>query len=739
MTTATFSRRTTLAMAGAALTGLALGFSLAGPRRAAAASASASASGEAARLNAWVNVTPAGRIVIGLSQAEMGQGVYSSLPQIVADELDASLDDIDIVNTPIAPEYRFLDFIPEMFTAGSISTRTGIGILRKAGATARHMLVAAAAAELGVPADELSTAASRVRHAASGRELGYGDLAAAASALPVPAEVALKTPDRFVFMGKPMKRFELADKVTGRAVFAIDVRLPGMLTATLAAAPVHGGILRSYDRAAALASPGVVDAVVIPARTATVSGFAVPFPQALAVVADGYWNARKGLQAAAPVFDDAGLRDIDDAVIDARFRAALDRPARSVALDEGDAPGVLAAAAEVVSVDYKVPYLAHATMEPMSAVARVDGDRVTIWAGTQGIEFNQRVVADLLGVPQANVAIENTFLGGGFGRRYEPDYIAQAALLARALPGRPVRLVWSREEDMTHDFYRPAYRARLRAALGADGLPSAIHVHVTGQSVFRHSPGFAGFIGDSGVDGAAVEGMAPMPYRIAAKRVDYTEQVLHIPVGWWRSVGNSQNCFFRETFIDRLALRAGQDPLDYRRRLIGEDASWQAILAEVERITGWARRPAGDGRGLGLAMQHVFGSQVAQVADVSVRDGVLALNKVWIVIDCGQAVNPDGIDAQMRGAMLYGLSAALSGRISIAGGRVVETNFDTYPVAQMGQLPEVETSVLQTGGFVGGLGEACTAQIAPAIANAVLAATGMEINSLPLSDHLQLA
>lgn len=733
MTTVTISRRATLAMGGAALAGLAIGFNLPGARPAAAAA------GEAARLNAWVNVTPAGRVVIGLSQAEMGQGVYSSLPQIVADELDASLEDIDVVNTPIAPEYRFLDFIPEMFTAGSISTRTGIGILRKAGATARHMLVQAAAAALGVPADELATGASRVRHSASGRELSYAALAVAAAAVPVPAEVPLKTPDRFVYMGKPMKRFEIEAKVTGRAVYAIDVRLPGMLTATVRAAPVPGGILRGYDRAAALASPGVREVVVIPARTATVSGFTVPVAQAIAVVADSYWNAAKGMAAAAPVFDDAGLRNIDDESIDRAFSAALDRPARSVAMDEGDALGLLAAAAEVVSVDYRVPYLAHATMEPMSAVAQVDGARVRIQAGTQGIEFAQRVVADLLGVPQSGVEIENTFLGGGFGRRYEPDFIAQAALVAQALPGRPVKLVWSREEDMTHDFYRPAYHARLRAALGADGMPAAIHVHVTGQSVFRHSPGFAGFIGENGVDGAAVEGMAPMPYRIAARRIDYTEQVLHIPVGWWRSVGNSQNCFFRETFIDRLARAAGQDPLDYRRRLIGEDASWRAILAEVERITGWANRPAGAGRGFGLAMQHVFGSQVAQVADVTLRDGRLSVGKVWIVIDCGQAVNPDGIDAQMHGAMVYGLSAALTGRISIAGGRVEQENFDAYPVAQMWQLPEVETSVLQTGGFVGGLGEACTAQIAPAIANAILAATGQEINSLPLSDHLTVA
>lgn len=730
MTTPTLSRRSALGLGAGGLAGLAFGFKLTpGP---------AQAAGHAGPLNAWVNVTPEGRVRIGLSQAEMGQGVFSSLPQIVADELDASLDDVEVVNTPIAAEYRFLDFIPEMFTAGSISTRTGIGILRKAGATARYMLVEAAASELSVPASELRTAASMVIHDATGRKIPYGDLSEAAAGIAVPEDVALKQPEDFVYMGKPMRRFELEDKVTGKAVYAIDVQQPGMLTATVRAAPVHGGILRSYDKDAALASPGVAHVVVLPARTATVNGFTVPFPQALAVVADTYWNAKKGMEAAAPVFDDAGRRTVDDALIDTLFSAALDRPARSVAMDEGGALDVIAAADTVVSVDYKVPYLAHATMEPMSAAARFDTDSIQIWAGTQGIEFNQRVVSNLLGLPQDTVHIDNVFLGGGFGRRYEPDYIAQVALLAQALPGVPVKLIWSREEDMTHGFYRPAYQARLRAALGEDGKPTAFHAHITGQNVFRHSPGFAGFIGENGVDGAAVEGMGTMPYGIAAKKIDYTEQTLHIPVGWWRSVGNSQNCFFRETFIDRLAAQAGQDPLQYRRDLIGENPSWQGVLDEIARISGWSTAPNGSGRALGLAMQNVFGSNVAQVADVSVDADRMTLHKVWIVVDCGQIVNPDGIDAQMHGAMIYGLSAALDGKITIADGRVEQTNFDGFTVAQMWDIPEVETSVLASGGFIGGLGEACTAQIAPAIANAILAASGKEVNSLPFSDHFTI-
>lgn len=732
MNTLNLTRRGALGIGAGALAGLSLGFGLPGPR---AARAAAAAPGP---LNAWVNISPEGRIRIGMGQAEMGQGVYSSLPQIVADELDARLEDIEVVGTPIAAEYRFIPFIPEMFTAGSTSTRGGMDILRRAGATARYMLVSAAAAELGVPRGELTTRDSQVLHAATGRTLGYGGLAAAAAGVALPAEVPLKEPSQFRYIGKPMRRFDLEAKVTGKAVFAIDVQLPGMLTATVKAAPVPGGTLRSFDRDAAMASPGVVAVLELPARTATVNGFTVSFPQALAVVADGYWNARKGLDAAAPVFDDAGMRAIDDAWIARNFAAALDAPGRSVALDDGGAEAIIAGAGTTVSVDYSVPYLAHATMEPMSAVALIEGDRAHVWAGTQGIEFHQRVLHSLLGIPQENIRIDNVFLGGGFGRRYEPDFVAQAAMIAAALPGRPVKLIWSREEDMTHDFYRPAYHARFQAALGPDGMPAALRAHVTGQSVFRHSPGFAGFIDASGVDGAAVEALGTMPYRIAAKKIEYTEQALHIPVGWWRSVGNSQNCFFRETFIDRLAAKAGRDPLDYRRALIGDNPSWQGVLDEVARLSGWAGRPRQPGRGYGLAMEQVFGSNVAQVADVTVQDGRLAVNRVFIVVDCGQAVNPDGIEAQMHGAMVFGLSAALAGKITIREGRVEQTNFDGFFVASIWDVPEVETSILQSGGFIGGLGEACTAQIAPAIANAVLAATGTEVNALPFSDHFKL-
>lgn len=731
MNSAMMTRRDALRLGGGTATALAIGFVLPLP-----AGGPARAAGDGATLNGWVKVLADGTVEIGLSQAEMGQGVYNSLPQIIADELDARFEDIRVVNTPIAAQYRFLEFIPEMFTAGSTSVRTGMGILRKAGASAREVLVEAAAMRLNVDVGELSTSKGKVIHAASGRSIGYGELVAEAATLKPSEEPRLKDPSQFAYIGKPMKRFDVEDKVTGRAVYASDVRLPDMLVATISTAPVHGGMLRTFDRDAALAVKGVVDIIDIPSTIATVNGFAIPFPPALAVVADTFWHAKKGLEAAAPVFSDAGLRHVDDVWIDRTYREALDRESLSVAKDEGGALDILAGSSQVVSVDYAVPYLAHAAMEPMSAVARVSGNTAEIWAGTQGIEFHQRVLHDLLKIPQENIAIHNVFLGGGFGRRYEPDFVAQAALIAQRLNGRPVKLIWSREEDIQHDFYRPAYRARFRAALDDNGMPKALHAHIVGQSVFRHSPGFAGFIGDNGVDGAAIEGLPDMPYAIPALKVDYTEQNVHIPVGWWRSVGNSQNAFFRETFIDRLARKAGADPIAYRKALLKEQPVYRGVIDELARMSKWGDPPKG--RHQGVAIQHVFGSIVGQVAEIVLDGDRLRVEKVYVAIDCGQAINPDGIEAQLRGAVIYGLSAALAGKINIDKGAVAQSNFHDFQVLQMSNTPLIETSVRESGGFIGGLGEAATAQIAPAIANAILAASGKEINALPFSTQFNV-
>jgi isoquinoline 1-oxidoreductase beta subunit len=689
-----------------------------------------------AALNGWVLVRPDDKIEIGLSQAEMGQGVYNVLPQIVADELDVDLDNVVVVRTPIEAEYRFIPFIKEMFTAGSSSVAFGFDMLRKAGASARYMLVTAAAARWDVPYSECSTSGGTVVHQASGRRLPYGEIANEAAALKSPDDPPLKADSDLRYIGKPMRRFDVAPKVTGEATFAVDVRLPDMLVATVASAPIFGNRIESYDRGAAKAVPGVVEVVELPARMIEIDGFEVPFAPAVAVVAAGYWQAKRGIDASAPTFASDDNSHVDDAWIDECYRSALDSGVPMVSLNKGDTDSVIEAPGETVSADYAVPYLAHAAMEPMSCVAKVSSDSVAIWTGTQGIELAQRVVSTLLDRERDTVTINNVFLGGAFGRRYEPDFVAQAAMIAAAIPDRPVKLIWSREEDIRHDFYRPAYRARLRARLGEDGLPLALEARVVGQHIFKHSPSFAALIGEDGVDGAAVEGMSTMPYSIPNLRVEYVEQALHVPVGWWRSVGTSQNAFFRETFIDRLARLTDSDPIEYRRRLLADHPRYLAVLDHVAELSGWRSAPGN--RYQGVAVCAVFGTIVGQVAEISIEAGRLRVHRLCIAADCGRVINPDGADAQLRGAAIFGLDAALSGEISIDGGAVKQSNFHDYPIRRMRDMPDIEVALIESGGNLSGLGESATPQVAPAIANAVLAGTGQQIDELPFSRHFRV-
>jgi isoquinoline 1-oxidoreductase beta subunit len=578
------------------------------------------------------------------------------------------------------------------------------------------MLRRAAAEGWGVPFAQCKAEGGRVVHGASGRAASYGALAAAAAKLEPPAPVALKEPADWTLIGRPLRRLDVPAKVDGSAGFGIDVEVPGMLLATVMASPVFGGRLKSVDEKPAFAVSGV--------------RAVVPLESAVVVVAEGYWPALKGLEALNPVWDEGPHAVMSDATIRAELSAALEQQG-VVARDDGATATTLDGAPRQLEAVYEVPYLAHATMEPMNATAHVTADGVEVWAPTQGQGPIQHAVAGLLGVEPDQVAVHTTFLGGGFGRRFETDFVVQAVLASKAV-GKPVKLVWSREEDMRQDFYRPAAMARLRAGLDGAGDPIAWHVRLASPSIMSRA---LPHLVKDGIDPSSVEGVSDTPYEVANLRVEYAMRHFGVPVGFWRSVGNSQNAFFLESFLDELAHAAGRDPLVYRLGLLGDDRRHRKVLETVAAAAGWSR-PAPKGRFRGIALHESFGSIVAEVAEISVAEGrEVTLHKMTCAIDCGRVVNPDTVLAQMESGIVYGLTAALFGRITIAGGRVGEGNFDGYPMLQLAQMPEIEVRIIESGAALGGIGEPATPPAAPALANALFAATGTRVRSLPLDRH----
>ena len=704
-----FSRRRFLQSGAAAAGGLVLGFHLpAGGRLARAAE------GEAA-INAWLRIAPDDIITVTVAHSEMGQGVYTSLPMLVAEELEVDWTKVRAEFAPADQVYRNRLFGIQA-TGGSTSIRSSFDHLRQAGATAREMLRRAAAEAWGVPVEACRAQAGRVVHEASGRAAGYGALAGAAAKLEPPAEVPLKKPGDWGLIGTAVARLDVPAKVDGSAGFGIDVKLPGMLIATVLASPVFGGRLKSVDETPALVVKGV--------------RAVVPLESAVAVVAEGYWPALKGLEALAPVWDEGPHAAMSDATIRAELSAALKQDG-AVAHNEGDATAALAGADRRLEAAYEVPYLAYATMEPMNATARVTDTGVEVWAPTQGQGPIQHAVAGLLGIAPAQVNVHTTFLGGGFGRRFETDFVVQAVLVSKAV-GAPVKLVWSREEDMRQDFYRPAAMARLRAGLNATGEPVAWHVRLAAPSIMSRA--LPDYVKD-GIDPSSVEGAADSPYAFANQRVEYAMRHFGVPVGFWRSVGNSQNAFFVESFLDELAHAADRDPLAYRLGLLGDHPRHRKVLETAAQAAGWGRA-APEGRFRGIALHESFGSIAAEVAEISVAKGrEIKLHRMTCAIDCGRTINPDTVVAQMESGIVYGLTAALFGRITIAAGRVQEGNFDSYPMLDLAQMPEVEVRIVESGAALGGVGEPGTPPAAPALANALFAATGKRIRSLPLSRH----
>ncbi len=684
----------------------------------------------------WIRIAPDGATTLCVEKSEMGQGVYTSLAMLLADELEADWANVRVLFPPEDGALR------AMATGNSTSVRRSWEPLRRAGAAAREMLVAAAAAAWSVPVAECVADAGRVLHRPTGRELGYGALAERAAALPVPAAPRLKSRAELRLIGRPVPRVDLPAKVEGRATFGIDVVVPGMLHAAVRCSPAFGGEVVGFDERAALAKPGV--------------RAVVPIPNGVAVVAERWWQAASGLEALAPRFS-AGM--LSSAEFSARLQAALERPGVT-SFRIGDVEAAFAGAARVVEARYEVPFLAHATMEPMNATAHVRADGCEIWAPTQGQGRARRTVAKLLGIPPERVRLHTTLLGGGFGRRFEDDFVVQAVLGSRAV-GAPVKLVWSREEDVRHDFYRPAYASVQRAALDANGMPLARMQRIAGPSFeARDAPEWlqrvtgalqrrvgGGLVPDSlpeavrtrvpgwvdePVSRLAVEGAEMRLYGIPAQRVEYGLVESPVPIGFWRSVGHSQNAFFAECFVDELAAAAGREPLDYRRALLSRSPRARAVLELAAERAGWSRPPA-PGRARGVALHESFDSIVCQIAEISVdAEQRPRVHSVVCAIDCGSVVNPDTVAAQMESSIVFGLSAALHGRITLREGAVEQSGFHDDRLVTLADCPEIEVHIAPSDAPPGGVGEPGTPPIAPAVANALFAATGAPARALPL-------
>ncbi len=706
--------KTAMAAAGApVLSGLVVGFQLgSGAPRARAQERERDV--DDIEINAWLRIGPDGRVTVLVAQSELGQGVTTALPMAVAEELEVDWRRIRFEMAPAAPVYAN-PRIGMQGTWSSSSLRSGgFDRLREAGAKAREMLRQAAASRWNVPLEDCRAADGRIAHAPSGRSLGYGALAHEASKLEPPAEVRLKSPDDWSLVGTSPKRLDSPAKLDGTAVFGIDVSVPGMLTGAVAHCPSFGGRLIGGDTEAASAMPGV--------------RAVVPLKDSVVIVAEKYWQAQAGLAAYAPEWDPGPNADLDDETLAARYIAALSEPG-DIADDTGDTEDALAGAAVTLEAAYDVPFLAHLTMEPMNATARVTVDAVDIWAPTQNQSQSRAAVARALGVDPGIVRIHTTLIGCGFGRRIDVEFIVEAALVARAAAA-PVKVIWSREEDLRHDVYRPAARVAFRAGLDRSGRLDALDSRLVSPSVAaRYRPSVPR------PDRHSVEGIADTPYEIASRRCSCFGIETPIPVGFWRSVGNSHNTFFLECFLDELAQASGQDPLAFRLRALQRRPRHRAVLETAAERSAWGEAlPPGRARGIALA--ELRESIVAQVVELSLEpDKRIALHRVVCVIDCGLAIHPDSVVAQMEGGIAYGLCAAMNGKVTIRNGAVVEGNFNTHPTLTLDQMPPVEVEVIESGAPLGGVGEAATPAVAPALCNAIFAAGGERIRSLPLSRH----
>ncbi|OYX73133.1 MAG: aldehyde dehydrogenase [Rhizobiales bacterium 32-66-11] len=715
------SRRAFIAGSAAAIGGFTLGFHV--PFADAAMAQGASALPP--EVNAWVVVKPDETVIIRIARSEMGQGTLTGLAQLVAEELECDWSKVT-TEYPTPGENLARNRVWGSYsTGGSRGIRDSESYVRQGGAAAREMLIAAAAAQWKVPAGDCKAAKGVITHTASGRTTTFGKVADAAAAQTPPINIKLKDPKDWTIAGKPLPRLDTADKLTGKQIYGADLRLPGMLVATIKACPVFGGKVASFDAAAVAGKPGVRKVVQVD-------------DNAVAVVADTWWQAKTALDALPITWDEGPNKNLSSADIAGTLAAGLDAPDAFVGNKQGDAKAALAGAAKTVTATYSFPYLNHATMEPMNATALYTADKCEVWVPTQNGEASLAVAAEAAGLPVQKCDVHKLLLGGGFGRRGNfQDYVRQAVLIAKQMPGTPVKLLWSREEDMLHGAYHPITQAKLTGGFDAQGNLTVFHMRISGQSILAavRPEGMQG-----GMDPVVFQGLTAnspeghMGYTIPNVLVDHAMRNPPIPPGFWRGVNLNQNTLYMECFMDELAHAAGVDPLAFRRKLMANHPKHRGVLEAVAARIDWDKpAPAGVHRGIAHTMG--FGSYVAAAAEVSVDKGQLKIHRIVAATDAGHAVNPAQIERQVEGSFVYGLSACLYGECTVKGGRMEQENFDTYEVLRLAEMPAVETIVMPSGGFWGGVGEPTIAVAAPAVLNALFAATGKRIRTLPLKNH----
>jgi isoquinoline 1-oxidoreductase subunit beta len=704
-----FDRRKFLKTGIAGAAGLVVGFYLPGRREVLAAGAPST---EPRALNAFIHITPDDKVIILINKSEMGQGVETSLAMLAAEELGC---DWKRIHTEFAPAdvVYFDPAFGMQGTGGSQSIHSAWEPMRQAGATAREMLIVAAAQQWSVDPSECHVENGSVVHGATKRRATFGSVANAAAQVPAPKQVKLKDPSQFTLVGKPTKRVDTPKKVNGTAQFGIDVRLPGMLHASVEHCPVFGGKAVSFDATKAKAIPGVKDVI--------------ESPTGIAVIADNTWTAFQGRKALDVKWDLGPNAQVSSASIRQSFKDAVEKPG-VVARKEGDAAAAMAGATTKIEAVYEAPYQAHATMEPMNGTADVRADGVDLWVPTQFQTPSQGMGTSLTGHKPEQVKVHTTYLGGGFGRRGWSDFVAESTFLSKAM-GVPVQVTWTREDDMQHDYYRPASYIKMAAALDANGNPTAFTARIACDSIMSWF--FPGSI-KNGLDSSSVEGVSDMAYDIPNVLVDYQLMAGPIPMGFWRSVGCSQNGFFSESFVDELACAARKDPYEYRRDLLSKKPRHLGVLNLAAQKAGWGT-PLPKGRFRGIACLEAFSTYAAEVAEISIdKDGTVNVHRVVAAVDCGRLINPDTAEAQVSGAIVYGITAALKTEITIEQGRVVQTNFADNPMLRMNETPKIEVYFVPSEETPTGLGEPAVPPVAPAIANAIFAATGKRLRRMPM-------
>jgi isoquinoline 1-oxidoreductase beta subunit len=722
LTTARPSRRQFLIGTAAATAGLVIGFRLIAADKASAQEAKPAAN----PFQAYVEITPENRIVIHSSQFEMGQGSYFGIATLVMEELDGDWSQVDVVGASGNPAlYGNLAWGgTAQGTGGSTSMTSSWERYRKAGAAARAMLVAAAAKEWSVPAGEITVDAGVVSHA-SGKKASFGELAEAAAGIPVPAEVPLKSKEQWTQIGADgLKRYDSAGKTNGTQTYTIDLKLDGLLTATMIHPPKFGATVKSFDAAKAKAFDGVVDVVQT--------------PRGIAVVGQNMWAALKGRDLVTVEWDEAKAEQRGTAEVLAEYRELSNGPAKATARNDGDAAAALSSAASTVEGKYEFPYLAHASLEPLNAIARINGDgTVEVWGGHQIPDLYQAVAAQVGGVTPDKVKLHVMKAGGSFGRRAvsDADLIVEAVATAKALgPGKPVKVQWTRENDMRGGRYRPAYVHAIKGGFDKDGKLVALHDHIVGQSILGGSP-FAAMI-ENGVDATSVEGASNLPYAVPNVKVDLTTTEVNVPVLWWRSVGSTHTAYVIETFVDELAASAKRDPVEFRLSMLDKHPRHAAVLKLAAEKAGWDT-PLPEGRFRGVALHESFSTYVAEVVEITFRSASdFTVDRVVCAVDCGTAINPDQIRAQMEGGIGFGLGAILQEELTLTGGVVDQENYDTYTPLRINQMPKVEVHIVPSDEPPTGVGEPGVPPIGPAVANALRAATGKTIRSLPITKGL---